>query len=181
MLRRNLKWGLVTALVAAALPALAAEDPCAGFSWDVGHERAVFATAPEVMAAADGPALLRSSREVSVDRLYGLKLLRQTSVTYVIAPGRAAAPEAAYGGLVHLRVPSTGVWRISLDAKLWVDVLADGAAIQSGDYQGRPGCSAPHKIVEFTLPAGKSLTVQLSGDAASTVRFAVTRAAARTP
>lgn len=181
MLRRNLKRGLVTALVAAALPALAAEDPCAGFSWDVGHERGVFATAPEVLAAAQSPAALRSASELTVDRLYELKLTRQTGVSYVIAPGRPSATEAAYGGLVHLRVPSTGVWRISLDAKLWVDVLADGVAIQSGDYQGRPGCSAPHKIVEFTLPAGRSLTVQLSGDSAPTVKFAVTRAPAHSP
>lgn len=48
-----------------------AEDPCTAFKWNVAHARALFAGAPESVAAgrdvASGPQLLP-------DRLYGLSL-----------------------------------------------------------------------------------------------------------
>jgi hypothetical protein len=53
-------------------------------------------------------------------------------------------------------------------------VLANGALIASRDFQGRPGCSAPHKIVEFALPASTPLTLEFSGGSAPEVKVTIT-------
>jgi hypothetical protein len=66
------------------------------------------------------------------------------------------------------------VYRISLDQPLWVDVIADGAMVPAKDFQGRRGCNAPHKVVEFLLPARVPITLQFSGGNASTVKVTVT-------
>jgi hypothetical protein len=147
-----------------------AADPCAGFTWDVHHERALFGAKPQSLAAGKGAV---SSPTLTPDRLYELELSALPQVTFAVPPGRRPASAAAYGGLATLTVAQAGVYRISMDRPFWVDVLADGVAIRSRDFQGRPGCSAPHKIVEFLLPAATRLTLQFSGDAASTVRVAV--------
>jgi len=152
-------------------------DPCAGFTWSVTHERALFSAKGEPLTAgtdeAHSPALVP-------DRLYELRLSPVSQVSFAVAPGRHPAAANAYGGLATLTLTQAGVYRISLDQPLWVDVLADGAAIRSRDFQGSHGCNAPHKIVEFVLPAAH-LTLQFSGDAASTVRVAVSRPAETAP
>jgi hypothetical protein len=170
--------GSLLMLLLSAMPAIGAEDPCTAFTWDVHHERALFATPGEALAGARTSA---GAPALKVERLYNLTLAKRAELSFTTKPATAAAGDSDYGALLHLTVPEAGTWRISLESKLWVDVLADGVAIASSDFQGRPGCSAPHKIVEFVLPAGKVLTVQLSGAAAPTVKLSVTRTAARAP
>lgn len=149
-----------------------AGDPCAGFAWDVHHERTLFGAKPLSLAAGKDAV---SSPALTTDRLYELKMSALPQVAFAVAPGRRSASAAAYGGLATLTVAQPGVYRISINRPFWVDVLADGAAIRARDFQGRPGCNAPHKIVEFVLPAATRLTLQFSGDAASTIRVAVSR------
>jgi hypothetical protein len=164
------RWALCGLLALLPLAVAQADDPCAAFAADVSHERGLFASAPQSLAAAaQSPGTI-----ILVDRLYALQLLKQGQVSFAMPPERTA-PADTFAGIVQLTVPRAGTFRVSLDAKLWVDVLADGHALRAGKFQGQPGCTAPHKIVEFELPAGKTLTLQLSGAAAPTVRIAVTR------
>jgi hypothetical protein len=147
-------------------------DPCAGFSWDVRRERALFSEAPQKLAAgasaADAPA-------ITLDRLYELALVSYSGVHFAATPGKSGSTEG-HAGLATLSLASAGVYRVALDAPVWVDVIAHGTAITSRDFQGRHGCHAPHKVVEFELPAGTPLTLQLSAAKAATVRIAVLRA-----
>ena len=153
-------------------------DPCAAFTWDVKHERALFGAKPQSLAvgktAASAPALVP-------DQLYELELSTWPQVAFAVAPGRHPASDTAYGGLATLTLAAAGVYRISLDRPFWVDVLAEGAPIHSQDFQGRRGCDAPHKVVEFVLPAATHLTLQFSGGASSTVRVAISRAPRPSP
>jgi len=48
--------------------------------------------------------------------------------------------------------------------------------VKSANFQGARGCERPHKIVEFDLPAGKDLTLQLGGAPDPSVLVAITRA-----
>lgn len=148
-----------------------AEDPCAGFSWNVSHERALFASPPQKLAAA---ATASRPATIVVDRLYQLQLGQQAQVTFAVPPEHSA-PADTFAGIVQLTVPDGAAWRISLDAKLWVDVVVDGHLLPAVKHQGQSGCTAPHKIVEFGLPAGKTLILQLSDALAPTTRIAVTR------
>jgi hypothetical protein len=148
-----------------------ADDPCAAFTWDVHHERSLFGQSPRTLAAGETPA---ASPALATDQLYQLKLSTPAKVTLVTPPGRKAKGEAAYAGLFRVTVNTPGVYRVSLDQPVWVDAIANGAVVAAQDFQGRRGCDAPHKIVEFALPGGTPVTLQLSGEV-PTVKLAVTR------
>jgi hypothetical protein len=170
---RTLPSALVGGLLVLLLnTAASADDPCAGFTWDVHHERELFAAAPRTVATA---ATLVAAPALAGERLYALQLLQQAQVSFVVAPRKHRSADGPYAGLARVTVPQAGSYRISLDAPLWIDVLANAAALAARDFQGRPGCSAPHKIVEFELPANTPLTLQFSGAQSATVKLALSR------
>lgn len=173
-----LSCSLLLALTAAPMSvqaAPAAVDPCGTFDWDVRHERALFAGQAQPLVAgkvaADAPA-------VTPEHLYELHLQQRTEVTFVAPPAQRHPPPSGYAGLATLRVDTPGRYRVALNQPFWIDVVADGVSIPSSDFEGRHGCAAPHKIVEFMLPANTQLTLQLSGGIAPTLRLSVTRAPA---
>ena len=155
-----------------------AEDPCAAFTWDVTHERTLFRQKAQNLAAGNAAA---AAPALATDRLYQLQLRAHTEVAFATQPGKKPPDEGkTYAGLASLTVATGGIYRIALDQALWVDVIADDSLVQAKDFQGRPGCNAPHKIVEFLLPAGKPVTLQFSGGRVSTVKVTVTRSPAAT-
>jgi hypothetical protein len=160
------------ASTALAASAVAQQDGCAAFKWNVSHERELFAghaSAATTGATRAGAPLLGS------DRLYELQLNALAQVQFAIPPGKSKGGNGPYAGLARVRVPTSGTWRIALDEPAWIDVVAAGQAIASSDYQGRPDCHAPHKIVQFPLPANQELLIQLSGTAQTQVRLTITR------
>jgi hypothetical protein len=147
------------------------EDPCAGFSWNVAPERALFASAPQsVSAGRDAP----SAALLAPGRLYQLQLAPQGQVHLRLPPGKKTQSNGGYAGLARLQVAQPGTYRVSMDQGAWIDVVADGQMIASSDFQGRPGCTAPHKIVQFLLPAGHELLLQFSAASAPMLRVAIT-------
>jgi hypothetical protein len=99
-------------------------------------------------------------------------LLPHPQVHFAATPGKSRSTEG-HAGLATLSLPTAGLYRIALDQPFWVDIVAQGAPIASRDFQGRPGCRAPHKIVEFELPAATPLTLQFSAGDAATLRVAI--------
>jgi len=147
-------------------------DPCAAFSWDVRRERTLFSEVPQKLTAGAFPA---DAPAIALDRLYELALVPHSQVRFAATPGRSGST-VAQAGLAALSLASVGVYRVALDQPIWVDVIAHGTAIPSRDFQGRRGCRAPHKVVEFELPARTPLTLQFSAGDAASVRVAVLRA-----
>ena len=169
---------LAAVLALPLAPTRAAEDPCAAFSWDVHHERDLFSKQPVDLASgkalADAPQLIP-------DRLYELELRAQPEVTFSAPPSRTWPEEATYAGLARLTVDTAGIYRFSLDQPAWVDVVTNGAVLQGRDAQGRVGCSKPYKIVEFALPAGKSLVLEFSASITPSIRVTVSRSPTQSP
>jgi hypothetical protein len=159
------------ALSLAAGGASAQEDPCAKFSWNVEHERSLFAAAPQVIAAGHDAA---SAPKLAPDRLYELQLAAAGQVTLALPPGKKTATDSSYAGLARLSLQQPGSYRVSVDQSVWIDIMADGKMIDSADFQGRPGCQAPHKIVQYSLPAGRELLLQLSGAPSAGIRLTIT-------
>jgi hypothetical protein len=171
---------LALALTLAAQSAVAdQDDPCAGFSWNVARERALFAAAPQSIAAGRE---LKSAPLLAPDRLYELQLGEQGQVSMPVAPGRKSVGDAGYNGVARyagvarLQLPRGGSYRISLDQPAWIDVLADGKMLDSSGFQGRAGCLAPHKMVQFALPAGPELVLQFSAATVPHLRVTITQA-----
>jgi hypothetical protein len=167
------RWWAVLALSLAAGIASAQDDPCAKFSWNVDKERALFATAPLALAAGHNAA---SAPQLEPGRLYQLQLTADAQVTLALPSGKKSntAPDSSYAGLARLSLQQPGNYRVSADQPVWIDIVADGKMIDSADFQGRAGCQAPHKIVQYSLPAGRELLLQLSGAPSATVRLTIT-------
>jgi hypothetical protein len=163
---------VLLALGLAAGSCLADEDPCAAFTWNIEHERALFAGTPEAIVAGRDAA---STPLLAPERLYHMQLAAQSQVALVLPPGKKSSPEGAYAGMAHLRLHQAGTYRVSADQPVWIDIVANGKMIDSADFQGRHGCFAPHKIIQYALPADHDLVLQLSAAPSVGVRLAITR------
>jgi hypothetical protein len=150
-----------------------AGDPCAAFTWDVRHERTLFSQPPQPLAAGQTPT---DSPALTIDQLYQLRLSAQSKVSFV-TPAHKGRGEGAYAGLVVVTVDTPGVYRVSLDQPVWVDAIVKGAVVAAKDFQGRPACNAPHKVVEFALPSATPVTFQFNGQV-PTVKVTVSRSPA---
>ncbi len=166
---------LTVLMLGSATVAASADDPCAGFKWSVTQERALFAKAPDSAVAGKDAT---SAPAMTAERLYEFSLAPQDGVKFVLPPGKKSLTDGAYAGLVHLRVPAAGLYRVSLDEAFWIDVVNNHELIASTDFTGAHGCNAPHKIVQFNLPASGELVLQLSGSLKDRVRVTLTRAPA---
>jgi hypothetical protein len=167
---------LFTIAVAALLcnSALAAEpDPCKRFTWDVSLETEVMKQSPQLLTAAAAPTA--DVPQLELDKLYELRLRKQSEVKFAVPPARAATGDDGRGGLVQFRSAAAGRYRISLSTRHWIDVVDGTTLIDSRDFQGAGGCERPHKVVDFDLPANRSLTLQLSRAPDTAVAIAVTR------
>ena len=150
--------GAFAAMAAALATALAsvpvrAADPCDGFTWNVTHERALFATtaAPVTAASAARPA-----PSLAVDKLYDITLTPQDKVGFVLPPAKKALADGAFAGMVTLHIPSSGKYRVAMSEGFWIDVIAAGKFAPTDDFTGAHECRAPRKIVQYPLPAGIS-------------------------
>jgi hypothetical protein len=159
------------AAITASLPARAA-DPCDGFSWNVAHERAIFATPPSAVTAATGAG---PSPTLDLDKLYDITLTPQDKVSFVLAPAKKALADGAFAGMVKVHIPSPGKYRVSMSEGFWIDMIADGKFAPTDDFTGAHECRAPRKIVQYPLPAG-DLVLQFSNTNSASVRVAVTAA-----
>lgn len=172
-----LPW-LVGWLLVTSGPALAADDPCAAFKWNVTEERAVFSQKAQAASAGRDAS---SAPAMKSKTLYEVALVPQESIKFAVKPGKKGLADGAFAGLMHFRVPTGGAYRVSLDQGLWVDVVSHQALIESTDFTGAHDCSAPRKIVQYHLPAGEDLILQLSGATKDRVRVAITSATAAAP
>jgi hypothetical protein len=151
-----------------------ADDPCAGFKWDVAHERALFGGSAQALTAAREAG---AAPELAAERLYAISLSSQASVALRVPAGPKSSFDGAFAGFARLDVATPGVYRVSLDQPGWIDLVGAHGAIPAGDFSGQRGCRAPHKVVQFSLPAGEAL-LQLTGIGDPQVRLTLTRAPA---
>lgn len=162
---------LFTAGLALALPSAHADDPCTGFKWDASHEHALFlGEATRATAGKDAA----SAPLLAVDHLYAIALAPQEEVRQIVPPSKKKLDDGASAGLVRFKVAQAGQYRVSLDIPFWIDLVADGKAIASVDFNGAHGCTTPRKIVVYDLAAGQEVTLQLGGSTESEVRVALT-------
>lgn len=165
---------MTVALLASTNLALAA-GACDAFAWDEHYERALFATRPQDQKAG---ATIASAPLISLDQLYRLSLAPQERVAFAVPPGKKTRTDDAHAGLVRLRIATSGLYRVALSGRLWIDVVRDGKLVASTDFTGARGCKAPRKVVLYRLAAGDML-LQVSGGASPQTELTVTRASHR--
>ncbi len=91
-----------------------------------------------------------------------------------MAPAKKALADGAYAGMVKLHIPSAGRYRVSMSDGFWIDVITAGKFAPTDDFTGSRECRAPHKIVQYPLPAGNDLVLQFSNATSPSVKVTVT-------
>jgi hypothetical protein len=131
-------------------------------------------------AGRDAHALIRAI--AGCGSLLGLYLGRQPRAQAVRGARHRAGcrrrqcrgAESGYAGLATLDIKAPGKYRFALDAPAWIDVIADGGAMNPSGHQGAAGCTGPHKIVEFEFSVARRVTLQFSGADMPALRLTVT-------
>ncbi len=154
-----------------AAPDTQAIDLCAGFRIDVKAEHRLFEGPATSVTAGRTPSTAPS---IAVGHLYALTLTPETSIQFRAAPGKHMLTGGAYAGLAKIVAPVTAIYRVSLDAPFWIDVVDHGRLLPAVSFQGLRTCHTPQKIVEFALRGGRNYVLQFSGGIASDLRVAVT-------
>lgn len=160
-------------LLGTAAPLLAHDSGgCDAFTWDVSRELQAMRAEPRPLPAATHlraePAQLQEGSHFTAN------LMPQDSISLAAPPGKKARAVHPTAGLLLFKSEKGGVYRIALTSRHWIDVVDGAHVIESRAHQGRSGCKLLHKIVEFELPAQRPITIQLSGDDASTVGIVIT-------
>lgn len=176
---RNALPALLTFALLAPAAWAADADPCTRFVWNVSHELAVMKQTPQAIVAAGKPG--KDVPQLQVDKLYEVKLANQSGVTFVLTPGKPTLPDGAQAGLAKFRTDKAGRYRVSITDGHWIDIVDGKELIRSRDFQGARGCERPRKIVEYDLPAGRELTLQLSGSTEGLVILSITAVAGTPP
>ena len=142
----------------AVLPEIAAAQEaagCAAFKWPLEHERAAL-LASNKSAVENGGALAYG---VASD----LRLLPFAEAGLPQPPERAPKSAQSYAGHFSLAKPAKpGVYKFTVAAPAWIDVVDGGKFIRPAGFSGATGCEGARKSVKFDLPA-RPLDVQVSG------------------
>lgn len=170
------RWGTLVALASTGLLARpsSAADGCDGIDWPVKQERALFAGTADTVTAGKSDSAAPTLR---LQGLHSVALAPQDQVTFRVPPGGRKPAERAYAGVAVLHITRAGTYRVSTDQPVRIDLEMGTQTVASTNYLEQPGCSAPHKIVQFTLPVG-DLLLELSHARKAVVLLTVTRAAA---
>ena len=71
--------------------------------------------------------------------------------------------ENLFGGFIRLTVPKDGMYRISADATIWIEVIDGEKPIERVRIAPRLRCGRIHKSLGFPLKREKSYWLELSG------------------
>src|SRR5262245_43098819 len=165
-MRTSLPSVVLSILVLSRTTALPAADQahtggdCGAFEWDMTRELELMRGAPAAFAAAT--AADPGARLAPLEQRLDLTLRSAAQVKLQVAPRREAAPDS-YAGLVRLRVPRAGTYRVSASERLWIEMVGPAGAVKSSKFTGRSGCGVLHKSVAFPLDGETDYWIELSG------------------
>ncbi|KAB8124563.1 hypothetical protein D3W54_10730 [Komagataeibacter medellinensis] len=168
---------LVLAMGSVASPVLAAQpgpqdadSACAGTGPVLPDELAGWATPESATAAANAAGL--AAMVLVPGRAVSARLHPVSKMEYVLPPEQAGAPDST-GGMVVFQAPVAGTYRVMLGQKAWLDVVHGGETTASVHHQHGPACSGIGKMVDFELPAGRSV-IELSAASTPEIEIMVT-------
>ena len=169
---------LVLAMVGAGSPVLAAQpEPqdtggaCAGEKPALPDELSGWATPGSVLAATDAAGL--GNVGLVPGRAVMARLHPVGDVKYVLPPTHSdGADSNSMGGMVVFEAPVAGTYRIMLGHKAWLEIVRGGETAAAIHHQHGPACSGIGKMVDFELPAGRSV-IELSEASAPEIEIMI--------
>ncbi|WP_375391013.1 homogentisate 1,2-dioxygenase [uncultured Sphingomonas sp.] len=132
-------------------PAMPAALPADYAGWSVA---APVTAAPD--ASRVGDAMLRIGQGARAT-------LQPASALRLPVPSARPLGATGHGGVFAFEAAAAGRYRVALGAGVWVDVVANGAALTSVAHGHGPDCTPVRKYVDFDLKPGRYL-LQVTGD-----------------
>jgi hypothetical protein len=147
--------GVLTGLGGSGCAAAAEPSGCDKFKWPIAHEQAALA------APAAGP--LAPGATLPADVGARLKLVPFAEAKLALAPERPPKFSPSYAGAFGLDAPAApAVYKVTLSAGGWIDVVQGGKFLKPIDFSGALDCANARKSVKFRL-AAEPTTLQLTG------------------
>jgi hypothetical protein len=159
---------IVLAVCASATPSLAQEPVgCDKFKWPLDKERAT-------LTGTDLPKL-QSGDKATFPIPFGatLALAPFSDAKLPTAPERTPKDPNSFAGYISVPAPvRASIYKITLSAEGWVDVVQNGAEVKSGAFSGALGCEGIRKSVKFDL-AQAPFTLELSSVKGNAINLTV--------
>jgi hypothetical protein len=145
--------GATLGLLGSGCVAVAAASGCDQFKWPIAHEQAALAAAGPLAPGAPLPA----------DAGARLQLVPFAEAKLALAPERPPKFSPSYAGAFSLDAPAAAaVFKVTLSAEAWIDVIQDGKFLKPVAFSGATGCANARKSVKFRI-AAEPATLQLTG------------------
>ena len=93
------------------------------------------------------------------------------TVAYLVQPEKPGG-SVSRGGMFALTIDRAGTYAIALGSGAWIDVLKDGAPVESAAHGRGPACSTIRKVVDFSLTPGRYV-IQVSANAETELELLV--------
>ena len=150
---------------AKSVPADGMSDGCESFKWPLDKERAAFNDAG-LEKAASGAA-----RGPLKEQAFTLVLVSAKDVAYAVPP--AKKKDDGFAGLVAFAAPEKpGLYQVTLSGEGWIDLVQNGAGLDSTDHTGAKKCAGLRKSVRFSVGAAP-VTLQINAAPADTIKVAI--------
>ena len=146
--------------------AAACQEP----GWDMSREILAFR---DLGMAMEAGSEARAAPAIQIGRVYALRLKPQETVKFARTPQKFSQQQGAVAGLAQLAVSSSGKYRITSDAPLWIDIDAPSGTLLASEFNGWHQCGLFRKSLVYSLSAGQPLVLQLSGGSAPVVKVAI--------
>jgi hypothetical protein len=142
---------------------------CESFKWPLDKERAAFDDAA-LEKVASGAA-----RGALKEQAFALALVPVVDVAYTLPPAKKKkdAGAAAFGGMLAFAAPEKpGIYQVTLSGEGWIDLVQNGAALDSADHSGAKNCPGLRKSVRFNVGAAP-VALQVSGVPGDSIKVAI--------
>jgi hypothetical protein len=168
---------LAAAVSALWAPAALAREPaehaqCAAVS-DAALPPALAGWTRRISLAAAADAAGAAKAPLPIGRGVDARLRRSGEVSFPVLPQKPGG-SVSYGGLFELSIAETGDYQVSLATGAWIEVVRDGAAVESTAHAPGPACSTLKKTVIFPLTPGRYL-LEVTGNGEPALALMVTR------
>ena len=100
--------------------------------------------------------------------------LHPTREIHYITQPKKPDGSVAHGGMLAVAISAAGAYQVSLDSRVWIDVLKDGKAVISSAHAPGQACTGIRKTVRFPLTPGRYV-IQMSANAAPTISVMVSQ------
>ncbi len=147
------------------------EPNCPGDAAPIPAELTGWQARTPLAAATDMAGLAGAT--IAPGKAVDLALRPTPEVRYVLRPERPGG-SVSNGGMLRITIAAAGTYRVGIGSAAWLDMVRDGAALESVGHGRGPACSGIRKMVDFALQPG-DYVLQLVGNGTPTMPVIVTR------